>query len=98
MRLEISYRGGTTHVVELPGSVCVLGRDPGSDVVLNDSKCSRRHAVVEEGPEGVVVRDEGSANGIYVNDRRVEKANLRPGDSLRLGDVRVNCSPRSVRR
>ena len=89
MRLEISYRGGTTHVVELPGSVCVLGRDPGSDVVLNDSKCSRRHAVVEEGPEGVVVRDEGSANGIYVNDRRVEKANLRPGDSLRLGDVQV---------
>ena len=45
MRLEISYRGGTTHEVELPGSVCVLGRDPACDVVLNDSKCSRRHAV-----------------------------------------------------
>ena len=67
----------------------MLGRDPGCDVVLNDSKCSRRHAVVEEGPEGVVVRDEGSANGIYVNGRRVEKANLRPGDTLRLGDVQV---------
>jgi hypothetical protein len=89
MRLEISYRGGTTHEVELPGSVCVLGRDPGCDVVLNDSKCSRRHAVVEEGPQGVVVRDEGSANGIHVNGRRVEKANLKPGDSLRLGDVQV---------
>jgi hypothetical protein len=89
MRLEISYRGGTTHEVELPGSVCVLGRDPSCDVVLNDSKCSRRHAVVEEGPEGIVVRDEGSANGIYVNSRRVEKANLKPGDTLRLGDVQV---------
>lgn len=89
MRLEISYRGGTTHEVELPGRVCVLGRDPGCDVVLNDSKCSRRHAVVEEGPEGVVVRDEGSANGIHVNGRRVEKAFLKPGDTLRLGDVQV---------
>jgi hypothetical protein len=89
MRLEISYRGGTTHEVELPGSVCVLGRDPSCDVVLNDSKCSRRHAVVEEGPEGFVVRDEGSANGIYVNGRRVGKASLRPGDTLRLGDAQV---------
>ena len=44
---------------------------------------------MEEGPEGVVVRDEGSANGIYVNGRRVEKANLKPGDTLRLGDVQV---------
>lgn len=89
MRLEISHKGGTTHEVEPAGSVIVLGRDPGCDVVLNDSKCSRRHAVVEEGPEGVVVRDEGSANGIHVNGRRVEKANLRPGDTLRLGDVLV---------
>ena len=89
MRLEISYRGGTTHEVDLPGSVCVLGRDPSCDVVLNDSKCSRRHAVLEEVPEGIVVRDEGSANGIYVNRRRVEKANLKPGDTLRLGDVQV---------
>jgi hypothetical protein len=89
MRLEISYRGGTTHQVELPGSVCVLGRDPACDVVLNDTKCSRRHAVLEDGPEGVAVRDEGSANGIYLNGRKVEKASLKPGDTLRLGDVQV---------
>jgi hypothetical protein len=89
MRLEISYRSGTTHEVELPGSVCVLGRDPGCDVVLNDSKCSRRHAIVEEDREGLVVRDAGSANGIYLNGRRVEEASLKPGDTLRLGDVQV---------
>jgi hypothetical protein len=89
MKFEISYRGGTTHEVELPGSVAVLGRDPACDIVLNDSKCSRRHAIVEDGPEGLVVRDSGSANGIYVNGRRVETAPLRPGDTLRLGDARL---------
>jgi hypothetical protein len=89
MRFEISYRGGTTHEVEFEGKVCVLGRDPACDVVLNDSKCSRRHAVVEDGPEGLVVRDSGSANGIYVNGRRVEEAPLRPGDTLRLGDAQL---------
>jgi hypothetical protein len=89
MRFEISYRAGSPHVVELSGSVAVLGRDPGCDVVLNDGKCSRRHATVEDLPEGLVVRDAGSANGTYVNGKRIEKARLRPGDTIRLGDARL---------
>ncbi len=89
MRFEISYSGGTSHEVDLPGGVCVVGRDPGCDIVLNDSKCSRRHAVVEDGPEGPVIRDSGSANGIYVNGRKVDKAPLRPGDTVTLGEVKL---------
>lgn len=89
MKFEISYPGGATHEVELPGTVAVLGRDPGCDIVLNDTKCSRRHATVEEGARGFVVRDSGSANGVYVNGRRVDQAPLRPGDVVRLGDVQL---------
>ncbi len=89
MRFEISYNTGTRHEVELAASVAVLGRDPGCDVVLNDTKCSRRHAIVEESPEGLVIRDAGSANGIRVNNRRVEKALLKPGDTVGLGDVQI---------
>ena len=33
------------------------------------------------------MRDAGSANGIYVNGRRVERARLQPGDALRVGDT-----------
>jgi len=89
MRFEISHRGGTPHVVELSGSVATLGRDPGCDVVLNDGKCSRRHAMVEDLPEGLVVRDAGSANGTYVNGKRVDRARLEPGDVIRLGDAQL---------
>ena len=93
MRFEISYQGGTTHEVELPGHLCVVGRDPGCDIVLNDAKCSRRHAVIEETPEGVTVRDSGSANGIYVNGKKVESSPLRPGDTLRMGAVKLRLLP-----
>ena len=89
IKFEISYPGGSTHEVELAGSLTVLGRDPGCDIVLNDSKCSRRHAIIEEGPRGLVVRDSASANGLYVNGRRVDQAPLKPGDVLRLGEVRL---------
>jgi hypothetical protein len=87
MRFEVSYRSGTTHEVDLAAVVAVLGRDPNCDIVLNDTKCSRRHATVEDGPDGLVIRDAGSANGTYVNGRRVDEAPLRPGDTIRMGDV-----------
>lgn len=87
MKFEVSYRSGATHQVDLAAAVAVLGRDPNCDIVLNDTKCSRRHATVEEGPAGLLIRDAGSANGTYVNGRRVEQVQLRPGDTIRLGDV-----------
>ena len=89
MRFEVSYPTGVTHEVEPAGPVAVLGRDPGCDVVLNDTKCSRRHAVVEEADGHLVVRDTGSANGIYVNGRRVDNAVVAPGDFVKLGDVQL---------
>ena len=47
--------------------MATVGRDPSSDLVLNDPKCSRRHAVIEAGAEGITIRDSGSANGVFVN-------------------------------
>lgn len=87
VRFEVQYPDGAPHEVELQGGLVVVGRDPSSDLVLHDVKCSRRHAVVEAGPGGVVVRDTGSANGIYLNGLKIERAPLNPGDVLRLGDT-----------
>src|SRR5688500_8802037 len=89
VKFEVRYPTGAVHEVELQGSLAVLGRDPSCDLVLNDAKCSRRHAVVEAGPDGLSVRDSGSANGVYVNGKKVERAALRDGDEIRLGEVRV---------
>jgi hypothetical protein len=89
VRFEIRYPTGAQHEVELSGTVAVLGRDPSCDLVLNDPKCSRRHAVLEAGPDGIAVRDAGSANGIYVNGKKVERAQLVVGDTVRLGEVTI---------
>lgn len=69
--------------------MATLGRDPTSDVVLNDPKVSRRHAVIEDAPDGMIVRDTGSANGVQVNGKRVERARIKPGDVLKIGDATV---------
>lgn len=89
MRFKVTYGSGMSHEVELPASVAVVGRDPGCDIVLNDSKCSRRHAIFEQGPDALTVRDSGSANGVFLNGRPVDAAKVKPGDIVRLGDVQM---------
>ena len=96
MRFEVRFPTGAYHEVELSGTLAVLGRDPSSDLVLNDPKCSRRHAVIEAGPDGMAIRDAGSANGIYVNGKKVDRAKLADGDELRLGDVVIRVLPEEV--
>jgi len=77
------------HDVVIDAPVAVIGRDPICDLVLNDAKSSRRHAVVESGPDGLVIRDTGSANGISVNGRKAERAILKAGDVFRIGDIDI---------
>jgi len=96
IRFEVTQPGGARHEVELPGTVAVIGRDPTCDVVLSDAKCSRRHAVVEERPDGLFIRDSGSANGVYVNGQKRHHAPLSPGDRVRLGEVELTVLPVSA--
>ncbi|MDI6712278.1 MAG: FHA domain-containing protein [Anaerosomatales bacterium] len=62
-----------------------VGRNPASDIFLNDVTVSRSHAVIEVGPEGVTIEDAGSLNGTYVGDVRVDKATLKHGDLVQIG-------------
>jgi hypothetical protein len=97
LRFEVRYpQGGQPHEVTLQGTVAVIGRDPACELVVSDPKCSRRHAVLEAGPRGIIIRDAGSANGVFVNDRKVERAQIKEGDLVRLGDVVLKVLPEDL--
>ncbi len=64
----------------------VLGRGRQSDVLVFDKECSRRHCRVHKVRNYHVVEDLGSANGTFVNGKRVKgRVTLKEGDVLRLG-------------
>ncbi len=66
----------------------VLGRDPGSDLVVDDDQVSRRHLEVAVEDDRVVVADLGSANGTFVNDVLVvDPQALSPGDRIQVGQT-----------
>lgn len=75
-------------MVELSPRVLV-GRAPGCDLVVDDLRTSREHAVIAWDGRGWSVRDLGSRNGTWVDDRRLtggEVAPLRAGAHLGIGD------------
>lgn len=67
-----------------------IGRNPDSDIFLDDITVSRRHAEItrKEG-EGFKLNDVGSLNGTYVNKERVEEAELRSGDEIQIGKFKL---------
>jgi pSer/pThr/pTyr-binding forkhead associated (FHA) protein len=78
---------GSTYVLDR--DVTTLGRDPGSDVFLDDVTVSRKHAEVRRQADGFYVHDLGSLNGTYVGRERVEITKLADGDELQIGRYKL---------
>ena len=66
----------------------VIGRQPDCDIPVPAEEVSRHHVRLKPTPEGVHVEDLGSANGSYINDKRIQSGLLKPGEELRLDSVR----------
>ena len=78
-------RAGQSFDLDKP--VITLGREAGSDIVLEDPQVSRHHARLTLQAGGYVIEDLGSTNGTFINEQRLAGAQLiNPGDKLRLGD------------
>jgi hypothetical protein len=90
VKIEVAQGDETVQGLEYAGErPLLIGRDPACDVVLTIKNASRRHArIVHEGGR-LLVRDDGSANGTYVNEARVVEAELHPGDVIRIGGARI---------
>lgn len=65
----------------------VIGRDAGSDLVLEDGEVSGQHARITPSPDGsATVEDLESTNGTFVNQNELMgPARLDPGDELLVG-------------
>ncbi|MFQ5599635.1 MAG: FHA domain-containing protein [Candidatus Krumholzibacteriia bacterium] len=74
--------------LEIPTSVCILGRAPTADVVFEEESVSKQHARLSHADGEYRIEDLGSSNGTFVNGRRVREATeVHSGDLLRLGSV-----------
>ena len=69
-----------------PKGNIIIGRAPEADVVVEDDKISRKHAIIEAfARDQVFISDLASTNGTFVNGMRVRSLKLKNGDEIRIG-------------
>ncbi|MBL1084637.1 FHA domain-containing protein [Streptomyces actinomycinicus] len=82
--LVLETDSGST--VMSPGHDYHVGRDPLSDIVLDDARVSWHHAVLRCDQDRWTLADQHSTNGTYADGHRVREYGLRPGSVIRFGN------------
>jgi two-component system cell cycle response regulator len=91
-RATLTVLGGLNagQVFTLDRDESSIGRGRDADIRIDDAGISRKHARIQRADEGRhVLQDLGSANGIFVNGRRVERVDLVDGDRVQIGPTVV---------
>lgn len=67
-----------------------IGRSPDNDFIIDDASVSRHHATIIQTESGLLICDNGSSNGTFINGNRInQEAPLKEYDILKLGTALV---------
>ncbi len=70
-----------------------IGRSSRNDICINDPFASRLHAELRRENDNVLLVDNGSANGTFLNGQKLSgAAKLRLGDIIRIGETEIEYS------
>jgi ABC-type multidrug transport system ATPase subunit/ABC-type multidrug transport system permease subunit len=82
---ELVLETETGSTVMTPGRDYHVGRDPLSDIVIDDARVSWHHAVLRPEDGHWTLEDEHSTNGTYADGHRVDARDVGPGSVIRFG-------------
>ncbi len=81
--------GDQTRLLRLDQDITHLGRGSTAHVRLDEGRVSRDHAILVRHGRYFRLLDNRSANGTFVNGRRIVATNIRSGDAIEVGPVRL---------
>jgi pSer/pThr/pTyr-binding forkhead associated (FHA) protein len=70
-----------------------IGRSLDADITLEDGAVSRNHCTIIPEGDAWLVLDLQSRNGTRVNQRNVDKHELKPGDVIAVGHTKITFHP-----
>ena len=69
----------------LTNGIHKIGRLPHKEIILDDITVSRNHAFISVDDETVIISDENSTNGIFVNGEMTDESVLLSGYRIQIG-------------
>jgi hypothetical protein len=91
--IEVREPNQAARRVPAAGGPIRIGRAPDCELVLRDSRVSRRHARLSARDGVLVLTDLGSTNGTRVNGHRVSEVVLGAGDRILIGETTLTIEP-----
>ena len=88
-KLIVKVQGHGSRTLELQGECCTIGRKPDNDLPIDDHTASGHHARIVKVQAVYFLEDLNSTNGTSVNDRRVQRHQLRDADVITIGRHRI---------
>lgn len=90
MRLIVKRADQLVNEFQFDKGPVYIGRHMRSQVFLHDAAVSKQHAVIFAAQDGTwVVEDLDSANKTYLNDKEIQKTQIKDGDILRIVDFTI---------
>jgi len=84
-KLLLKFSGMVLKDIPLDKPQVTIGRKMDNDVVIDNLAVSGYHARVVEENGIYFVEDTGSTNGTFLNETKIQKQRLQPGDQIRVG-------------
>ena len=88
-KLVILTQGMTDRAHELKVDRTTIGRVEDNLFQINEPSVSSHHCEVLLRDNDVVIKDLGSTNGTFINGAKIAESVLKPGQTLRLGNVEL---------
>ena len=88
-KLVVITKGLVSLAHELGESWVTIGRADGNTFQIPATSVSGRHCEVRLRGDELVVRDLQSTNGTFVDGKKISEGTLKPGQTLRLGEVEL---------
>ncbi|MBX3235295.1 MAG: FHA domain-containing protein [Nitrospiraceae bacterium] len=88
-KLLVKAPQGGTKEVEVSETPFTIGRKPDNHLCLDDPAASGHHARIVKVQEVLFIEDQRSTNGIFVNEQKIDRKQLRDTDSIRIGTHRL---------
>lgn len=84
-KLILKYEAAVLKEVNVGAQPLTIGRAPDNDIQVDNLAVSSHHAKIVNEAGKLVVEDLNSMNGTFVNNQRVKRVTLKPGDVVLVG-------------
>ncbi len=85
LHIELKLAGATLASFATDNEIITVGRNPKSDIHIDNLAVSNFHAVIKKVMSVYFIEDLKSTNGTFVNEKKIDKYELLDGDQVMIG-------------